>query len=194
MCARFLGWRAALATLGVAALAGTMFAGVVLPRDLLGQLKLLGDKGRVAHVTILERSGVRAPWDSEAVLTRVKVRVVDAFWNCKRGDEFEFYSLGGMLDDGTTYTTTISPKTQLTEPGRNVVVFLTRHPEIASAFGEDVRYLPSFVEIYDVQRGLGREPTILGKGQGAAIEHNEKISELSDAMTAAVKQLEKRGG
>src|SRR5262245_14498371 len=143
----FLGWRAALVTLGVAALAGTMFAGVVLPRDLLGQLKLLGDKGRVAHVTILERSGVRAPWDSEAVLTRVKVRVVDAFWNCKRGDEFEFFSPGGMLGDGTTYTTTISPKPELLEPGRNLVVFLMRTEQITTAFGETARYMPSFAEI-----------------------------------------------
>jgi hypothetical protein len=194
MCAHFLGWRLPLAALGVAALAGGLIAGVVIPRDLPSQLKMLGDKGKVAHVTVLERSGVPAPWDNEAVLTRVKVRVVDPFWNCKRGDEFEFFSPGGVLSDGTTYTTTISPRPQLLEPGHNVVVFLARDERITAAFGESGRYLSSFAEIYDVQRGLGREPTVIGQGRGAAIEENVKIAELSQAMTTALKQLEKRGG
>ena len=191
MHARLLGWRLPLAALGIAALAGAVYAGVVIPRDLVGQLKMLGDKGRVAHVTVLERSGLRAPWDGEEILTRVKVRVVDPFWNCKRGDEFEFYTFGGTLSDGTTITTTVAPKPQLLEPGRNVVVFLARDERIASSFGENARYLWSFAEIFDVQRGLGREPTVIGQGRGAAIEDNVKIAELSVAMNNALKQLEK---
>jgi hypothetical protein len=171
-----------------------MFAGVVIPRDLVTQLKMLGDNGRVAHVTVLEHSGVRAPWDNEAVLTRVKVRVVDAFWNCKRGDEFEFFSPGGVLSDGTTMTTTISPKPKLLEVGHNIVVFLTRDERITAAFGENSRYLSSFAEIYDVQRGLGRDSTVIGQGRGAAIDSNVKIGELSEAVTNALAQLQKRGG
>jgi len=190
----FVGWRLPVAALGVAALAGSLVAGVVIPRDLAGQLKLIGDKGKVAHVTVLERSGVRAPWDAEAVLTRVKVRVVDAFLNCKRGDEFEFYSIGGTLSDGTSYTTSVAPRVTLTEPGRNVVVFLTRDERISTAFGDGARYLTSFAEIYDVQRGLGQEPTVIGQGRDAAIDENIKVGALREAVNNALKQLEKRGG
>jgi hypothetical protein len=178
-------WRLPLVAMGITLLAGTVLAGVVIPRDLLGQLKLIGATGRAAHVTILERTTVGAFADFDVSLTRLKVRVVDGFMNAKRGDEFEIFVPAG---------TTISPKEQLTEVGRNVVVFVAKDERVRAKYGEGAFYLFSFAEIFDVQRGLGQEPTVLGQGKGAAIEDNIKIGALRTAMANAVRAFEKRGG
>ncbi|MFO0980473.1 MAG: hypothetical protein U1E76_01805 [Planctomycetota bacterium] len=178
-------WRLPLAILGIVLATGAASAGVVVPRDLLGQLKMIGETGRAAHVTILSRETVSTFADFEFALQRVKVRVVDGFFNAKRGDEFEFLVPAG---------TTISPRDQLTQPGRNVVVFVARDARVTKQYGDHAFYLFSFAEIYDVQRGLGREATVVGQGKGAAIEDNIKIGALGEAMGNAVRLFEKRGG
>jgi hypothetical protein len=179
--------------LGITLLATSLFAGVVVPRDLAGQFKMIGEKGKAAYVVILERSAVQAPWDAEAVLTRMKVRVIEGFYKASPGEVFEILSPGGVLN-GTACWTTISPNEALTQAGRKVVVFVERDERIASAFGESARYLPSFAEIFDVQQGLAREATVIGQGRGAAIQDNVKLGVLRENVAKTLKELEKRGG